>query len=1100
VLVLKNKGVYPRWKAEILILFPFGEPEHYNISQNEMGNGKLFRYGIILTPENPRPPIISYQGLSNSFFFRSVSYGIMHIEQELITMARNRSLAKGYVSLSPNIAITTHCNLAPAAINHVFLFSDLIGFNFIKFDQNRRKEYLLKSRRNIVELGKLHKLTIKIIFTGLAGSNSKLIPGINLIENDDVDNEDIMERENLQCFTDVQIYSQGKSKGLISRLSVANAPFGQDIMAEEPDEARNDEETEPTDLAVQNEASWEPAGPAENESENGDTPNWTSDDVDDEKFDEEEVFHQLNTWVETYKANFGIKTAYQIKHSRIILVVLPKIMRGNIRHTLFCVCLTVKCVGQVIKMSFVGDSSLYNKHPAYVDYIIFILNAKQTAGDLELRIPVVGERPSMTYGVNAFHFKNLFGQFNNELPICIPLGEPDENEIVDGCVYVNITGLISLCSITTIPGKSTMIVECSRHRGENGGETRCECVQQFGFDESENTNLVLENLGNGGIKWSSVGALASFQYIDYELKRLETSNFIFYKGSAYSRSHSSVARFINSKLHGIIPHFDPYSSYEIPDMIVPSTNLNCSCGERVLFQVGLVSIIGENRDAPGILVKEVGVYELRCPTGSHYPIMADGGNIFLINSAFGIASKYLLEASCYVLKGLGMQTVAEIYSNIRSSAFPGTFTMRDAIKKFLIHSRLFCLFEKLNCSRCGTKSRRSITGLQEDDLILCKNPKVICIDGKGSLFIPSRTFPNRSYIQRQSSIAEEMDVDIAVEEQLPYCFEKPPHVPQKNWQRAKRYIIQNCLMQKPSEVFPESLADDIKSYYPSCLIDVYSKHVQIEDKSPFSMNILELVAQVVSVDIFMYHDLDGKTSRFSELWKDILNSEITETEVALLDVIKQKVDYSVQLMQEKSYVKTCSDAEYLHLENPFLNGFFSSSCSSFKPFKVLNVEESKAIQASGCSKNFGEHKSKRSQSAIFYLCNHGIPIAVSLNKHGKSVRHIAAQLISYFESPNTYIYDFSCGMRNSYVKLASREASASRFLIDTWHFKGHKCCSLYDSKSHRDFEFMNTLVSEQFNKQISCLQTTLMNCRLDTAMVILIAALVDIAERTRKNW
>jgi len=123
------------------------------------------------------------------------------------------------------------------------------------------------------------------------------------------------------------------------------------------------------------------------------------------------------------------------------------------------------------------------------------------------------------------------------------------------------------------------------------------------------------------------------------------------------------------------------------------------------------------------------------------------------------------------------------------------------------------------------------------------------------------------------------------------------------------------------------------------------------------------------------------------------------------------------------------------------------------------------------------------------ICEHCVPVGLSLNHHGESTKVISAQVLCHLPPNSSIIYDHSCGLKSATINLNAKHGFQTSFHIDKFHGTNHLCSPAFKC----DFA-INSSASEQLNASLHKFETILYNSRQDTALAIILAYLIEYAQ------
>jgi hypothetical protein len=811
---------------------------------------------------------------------------------------------------------------------------------------------------------------------------------------------------------------------------------------------------------------------------------------------------------------YGPRASYRDNNGAKHLIVLtPRVQEGVLRKTIHPLLINIILECSVLKMVFTSDEGMYSEKREVVMFILDLLKAKEELNSILVdedhyfilvpRLDIEGSQSS--WKVSKTSFTELYQRFKIDRPSLIPL-----NGDGNSCrgLYLDIDD-----SIATI-GQRGNKIHCSVHVSsskEIGSENpACECITAA--ETLFIKKPLVEQPEFNSVIWRKIGALASHNSTDELLLNLQTNPKIVQfsslgGGIGVSATHSNVARYWN-QLHDLEkPVLRNYegSPPSIPVEITPPIlTKHCPCGERQKSSVGSVKVFGLEE------IKYTNIFQYQCINKQHPVVMADGGAVFIVNTASAICS-YILEKIIFlVLRGTSFIDACRsetVFHNGR--ILPSPYQLRSWTIKYMVFSRLHSMWDLFRCPRCPIINRSEVTGKATDTSFRLRKAPVVAADGKGCFYISNKGDSKTFLIEHSQESSQFHDVIAPGTHKLQFCF-------QDNFIDSKKLrtgLILSCkqklngLSIKEANVLSELNDVDLAANLPAAVSRLFNRYVAtpgpvlIEKTiavASFLLDIFEADLLLISLKemIFPVTTESVKSLPFSffkvAMWQD---DDIQE----VLKLVCE--NHKAALEEISTYSELSSFAvEDFHtpLSNPFQSGFIAFSCESYRPVKSLIAEESERL-SDACGKYFPFVKgSKRCQSVLIYACAHGVPLGVSINAHGESTRQIALQLLTTMPSQK-YLYDFACGLRASFHKLAPRETGETSFLIDKWHAQGHSCSSLFNAGTNEMFEYQNSILSEQLNSKIGCLSHVLMNCSRKTAMILLLCALQQVASEKREK-
>lgn len=129
-----------------------------------------------------------------------------------------------------------------------------------------------------------------------------------------------------------------------------------------------------------------------------------------------------------------------------------------------------------------------------------------------------------------------------------------------------------------------------------------------------------------------------------------------------------------------------------------------------------------------------------------------------------------------------------------------------------------------------------------------------------------------------------------------------------------------------------------------------------------------------------------------------------------------------------------------------------------------------------CIKNYSSHNVfSPGTFVVTCLCHHPKCVAVVTLKKSEGCRMPLNFIIERTARlPSTVVYDFACGTMRSALGISAELLRKTNFVIDRFHFRGHKACSLaLHANSHASLTRRNTASQEQRNSLLRPLERTL---------------------------
>ena len=129
-----------------------------------------------------------------------------------------------------------------------------------------------------------------------------------------------------------------------------------------------------------------------------------------------------------------------------------------------------------------------------------------------------------------------------------------------------------------------------------------------------------------------------------------------------------------------------------------------------------------------------------------------------------------------------------------------------------------------------------------------------------------------------------------------------------------------------------------------------------------------------------------------------------------------------------------------------------------------------------CSKNFNIHNVfSPGTFGAYCLCKHAKALMITFLKRPEGCSMPLNAIIERCPRlPRYVIYDFACGTQKAAACLSSEVTRHTRFVVDPFHFTGHKTCSLaMHEANYEDLRGCNTESQEQRNSNIKVMERTL---------------------------
>ena len=126
-----------------------------------------------------------------------------------------------------------------------------------------------------------------------------------------------------------------------------------------------------------------------------------------------------------------------------------------------------------------------------------------------------------------------------------------------------------------------------------------------------------------------------------------------------------------------------------------------------------------------------------------------------------------------------------------------------------------------------------------------------------------------------------------------------------------------------------------------------------------------------------------------------------------------------------------------------------------------------------CSKNFDVHHSfSPGTFGAYCLCKHVKTVSIIFLKQPEGCRMPLNFIVERcLKLPRYVVYDFACGTQRSATGISSKNFERTSFVVDPFHFPGHKTCSLgMHQSSYGDLRGMNTESQEQRNRALKILE------------------------------
>ena len=129
-----------------------------------------------------------------------------------------------------------------------------------------------------------------------------------------------------------------------------------------------------------------------------------------------------------------------------------------------------------------------------------------------------------------------------------------------------------------------------------------------------------------------------------------------------------------------------------------------------------------------------------------------------------------------------------------------------------------------------------------------------------------------------------------------------------------------------------------------------------------------------------------------------------------------------------------------------------------------------------CSKDFNTHTTfSPGTFGAYCLCRHAKTVMVTFLKRPEGCRMPLNLIVERCARlPRYIIYDFACGTQKSALSLSAEISKHISFVIDPFHFPGHKTCSLaMHASNYSELRGLNLESQEQRNSKIKVMERTL---------------------------